>query len=581
MNAHALGSGELSGYADYRPIAGWRVTLSTDCAGRRTVDLLVDGSFPESLPVVVLRDRPPLNEWPHVEADGKLCIGKDGETLVGSSGAEIGREALIRARKLIDQAASGANREDLRAEALSYWGQALRSGSPRFLSIVEPRGPTRSIVCCQYDKSVLVADDEAQMRVWLRHAQDRRGDTVVISSGVFVCLNEPPLPGEYPSTITELELLLGTRAPEALPLFEQARAGLPDQVAVVLGAPTTNGPCLMGVLIRKGMQPRKLPGRRSKLTLPGFRPGRAPPEVVARYWRGCATMDRSSVQRIDFSWIHGRDRDLRVPDLRGKRVVFLGCGSVGSPIAERIASAGVGSLVLIDPQTLSGSNVGRHELGANDLFKPKASALASRIGQRYPHIKLVRAVCLSWQDAAQANPGLLEDCDLIVSAIGSWADEWALNRWHIGAGRTPSIVYAWTEPHAAAGHAVHVGRRGGCFACGFGPGGVPKCAVTSWPDEGGILPEPGCGGSFSPYGPVELSWVTALASEMVLDVLTAQAPEGLHQVWTAREARIQAAGGHWAESWIVADPARTAGGSIYELAWSPGPCRECGLDGWP
>jgi hypothetical protein len=539
------------------------------------VDLLVDRRFPVSLPQAFLLDRPPMNTWPHVESDGKLCLWGGGLSLGGLAVEEIAKAALGRACELIDDCASGRNREDLRSEAISYWKQALPSSNPVILSLLTPVPPSRLCIACRIDQSVLVADDEESLRRWLRHRYDSKSDQTKTFPAVYAWFGKPMLPAEYPNNVAEWKALLGRYAPAAAVQLGCALGELPDRCAVVISAPSESGPALVGALVQTGIQPRRKPGTKSKVQIPGFRPGRAPADVAARYWRGFATAARASVERIDAAWVHGRDRDDRTSVLRNKTVVFLGCGSVGSPIASNLAAAGLGNLVLVDPETLSGANVGRHALGADALRRNKARALKSRIGKDYPHLNSIRSINRSWQEAADENPGFLETCDLIVSAIGSWPEQWELNQWHLSVGRTPPILYVWTEPRACAGHAVLVGPQGGCFACGHELDGLPRCEVTEWPEGTRILPEPACGGSFSPYGPVEVSYINAVASELALDALSGVAPSGTHRVWTATRSHLERAGGRWTQSWINGAESRMLGGGIHELVWLEGPCAAC------
>ena len=61
---------------------------------------------------------------------------------------------------------------------------------------------------------------------------------------------------------------------------------------------------------------------------------------------------RSSVQRADSNWVHGRGRDLRAAKLLDSTVVVAGCGSVGAPVACTLAQAGAGRIVLVDHDDL-------------------------------------------------------------------------------------------------------------------------------------------------------------------------------------------------------------------------------------
>jgi molybdopterin/thiamine biosynthesis adenylyltransferase len=145
-----------------------------------------------------------------------------------------------------------------------------------------------------------------------------------------------------------------------------------------------------------------------------------------------------------------------------------------------LAQAGVGRLVLIDPERLAWANLGRHPLGAGAVGANKARALANRIVADYPHIVGVEAKERRWEAVAKEEPDLLSSCDLVVSATADWASDGALNEWHLAGGRHRPVVYGWTEPYASAGHAIAIARDGGCLQCGFSESGVPRLRVTRW-----------------------------------------------------------------------------------------------------
>src|ERR1017187_1584160 len=107
--------------------------------------------------------------------------------------------------------------------------------------------------------------------------------------------------------------------------------------------------------------------------------------AVDRYWHASTPIVRSDAVRADASWIHGRGKDRRQPQLAAQHVVMIGCGSVGAPVAEMLSMAGVGGMTLIDPETLTFANAGRHALGANHVKDHKAQGLALNLRGRFPH----------------------------------------------------------------------------------------------------------------------------------------------------------------------------------------------------
>ena len=69
------------------------------------------------------------------------------------------------------------------------------------------------------------------------------------------------------------------------------------------------------------------------------------------------------------------------PLLKDKRVLLLGCGSMGGDIAMHLAMSGVGGLVLVDPDRVEASNLSRlRDAVIADVGRLKVDVLAERIG---------------------------------------------------------------------------------------------------------------------------------------------------------------------------------------------------------
>lgn len=82
----------------------------------------------------------------------------------------------------------------------------------------------------------------------------------------------------------------------------------------------------------------------------------------------------------------------RLPqEVREKSVAIMGAGALGSAVAELLARAGVGELLIVDGETLEMGNLVRHSLTLNDLGKSKAEAVANRLGRFSPNIDVAYA----------------------------------------------------------------------------------------------------------------------------------------------------------------------------------------------
>lgn len=553
-----LDAKQLGAYRRRSVETGWRF----DCAfpdGRRRLDILVTAGFPFEPAKIALVDRPRFLTWPHVEKDGVLCLVPEYATFAIDDPYAGIAYLLERAFNLIEALVRGERTGDFQTEFLSYWRHAERGQLRPILSLVEPAPPSRIIKIWEGARRTIIADDDETLRTWLRNfAPTIPGSELRFKGGVLAWLNDVPIPSEYPSSAKDV-YNMAARAGVADDLDELAWE-TPQRLFVMLGANTENGPALATAVVNR---PRVIRG--SDPLIAGFRPSLVPEDVLrARLFGGIAA-DRASIERVDPNWIHGRDRDPRIHVLRGATVAVLGCGSVGAPVAMTLARAGIGKMILVDKQTLTGANVGRHPLGVGSIGVSKAIDLGKRIRSELPHAEVECHNSLV-QDLLLRDNCPLADVDLIISALGDWPSESLLDEWHAAQTRRFPIVYGWTETHAAAGHAIIISSVGDRLLNGLDATGLPHLVATRWAHETRQY-EPACGAAFDPYGPVELGFITSMVAQTALDALLNQAPSATHRVWLARRAFVEAAGGTWSEELQAIAPHALDGATIIERLW--------------
>lgn len=78
--------------------------------------------------------------------------------------------------------------------------------------------------------------------------------------------------------------------------------------------------------------------------------------------------------------------------MKDATAIISGCGSVGSLISCQLARAGIGNIVLIDPDNLEIHNVCRHQLDLSDLGREKVYALSDKLKLINPEINIVSCV---------------------------------------------------------------------------------------------------------------------------------------------------------------------------------------------
>ena len=110
--------------------------------------------------------------------------------------------------------------------------------------------------------------------------------------------------------------------------------------------------------------------------------------------------------------------------LREARVLVVGVGGLGSPIALYLAAAGVGTLGLADPDQVSVSNLNRQILyTTDDIGRDKTEAAAERLRALNPEVEVATHPAVRREGGADLVAGY----DLVVEACDSLAAKMLVN----------------------------------------------------------------------------------------------------------------------------------------------------------
>jgi adenylyltransferase/sulfurtransferase len=170
--------------------------------------------------------------------------------------------------------------------------------------------------------------------------------------------------------------------------------------------------------------------------------------------------------------------------LRAARVLIVGTGGWGSPVAMYLAAAGVGTLGLVDFDVVDASNLHRQLVhGTGDIGRPKVESARDRLGDINPHVTVV--VHDTALRAANAL-AIVRGYDIVVDASDNFPTRYLVN----DAGVLSGIPVVYGSVERFEGQASLFATPGGpCYRCLFRepppPGLVPTCA-----DAGvfGVLP---------------------------------------------------------------------------------------------
>ncbi|OGX85480.1 hypothetical protein BEN47_14835 [Hymenobacter lapidarius] len=111
--------------------------------------------------------------------------------------------------------------------------------------------------------------------------------------------------------------------------------------------------------------------------------------------------------------------------LKAANVLVVGCGGLGCPVLQYLAAAGVGTLGLLDSDTVDDSNLQRQVLYATtDVGRPKAVAAAEKLQAQNPFIALQsHQVHLTSANAL----ALFQAYDIVVDCSDNFATRYLVN----------------------------------------------------------------------------------------------------------------------------------------------------------
>lgn len=549
-----LGLEQINNYKSVNPFYGWRFNVDFD-KQVKTIDFLLPPDFPFCVPRIALVKPLPEGEvWPHLEPNGLLCLPETEEAYTKNI-ADLTKEAIFKAIKLIGECSLGIfDPEELREEFSSYWNRQISPEAKPIKSLLKLEKPARQIFIWWGNTFSLVGETKEEVINWInnRYGKSQKDISEKVYPALFLWVPTPLLPVEYPDTNRDIFHLAKKIRGEASTILGDLTGQLPAKICVILGSQTKHGPIVAGLILSRPRNLKQTKANSRKFPYKGFRPGKVPKKLLKiSYLSEGKKIYKASVTRMDSSWIHGRDQDLSHKQLKASKIAFIGCGSVGSEIIKFLAQTGIGNMILIDHDFLSHANTSRHLLGAEFTGRNKANALCEHIKKEFPHINEVKSKEQKWQNVELDEPELIRSCDLVISSVGSWRVENALNEIHIQDNKHPPVLYGWLEEHGLAGHALLINRKKACFHCGFHPDGQPLLKATSWPDGAPMVREPGCSAIFQPYGSIDVAPAIALIATTAIDFLLGKLKTTIHRAWLGDSFNLSSCGGKWDENWIA------------------------------
>jgi len=162
--------------------------------------------------------------------------------------------------------------------------------------------------------------------------------------------------------------------------------------------------------------------------------------------------------------------------LLDSRVLVVGAGGLGAPVIQYLAAAGVGTIGVVDDDTVERSNLQRQVIHADsDVGTPKVESAAAFVSDLNPDI----TVETYEKRLSKANAeAIIAEYDLVVDASDNFPTRYLVN----DVCRLARVPVSHGAIYRFEGQVTTLVPEGPCYRCLFpeppDPGTVPDCAST-------------------------------------------------------------------------------------------------------
>ena len=166
--------------------------------------------------------------------------------------------------------------------------------------------------------------------------------------------------------------------------------------------------------------------------------------------------------------------------LKAAKVLCVGTGGLGSPLALYLAAAGIGTLGLVDFDVVDSSNLQRQIIhSTKDVGRPKIDSAAEKLTALNPYLNVVKhETMLTSQNALE----IIREYDVVADGTDNFPTRYLVNDACVMTGKPNAYGSIFRFEGQAS---VFATEEGPCYRCLYPepppPGLVPSCA------EGGVL----------------------------------------------------------------------------------------------
>jgi molybdopterin/thiamine biosynthesis adenylyltransferase len=510
----------------------------------KTLILAIPFHFPDSLPRIYLskEDYSKLAPIPHVDKNRFVCTRDPSIAHVNEKRQEEAVDELLKiALDIIKKGAKKENYDEFGEEFLAYWNEQAEI---KYLSLWTPSSVIERLKIINIASKLpsfkyIISRDIEEVKNWaapLKIQIDENNAYDAIHLPLFEPINVP-----LPQNNHDVYEIIKKGDKDGCAALEKYINKDKSHRVILASFQVDNERIFIGWMfdswnkeIYKGFRSEKLPlGIRMQRT-------------------SSVPIQKICIERADPERIFNRGGLGIKKSLIGGSVAIIGCGSLGSHLANSLSESGISDFLLVDKEKLELANVARHICGFNESIRqcPKSDAVKDLLLAHFPHIKC-QAIQEDILNLLEKEETLFDKYSTVIVAVGDEAIERRLNYLFLKGKISSPLIFIWMEPFGVAGQFLFIHPKGrSCFQCCFNSNGTFRFSVAK-PDVSYLKREAGCQSTFMPYSNLEVDHFIHVVTRRILRCFDEKQENSFLMTWLGDLTRFRSMGYKINDEWIA------------------------------
>lgn len=472
--------------------------------------IILDDNFPYDFPKVYIEQNcyEKIKHIPHVDTNQTICCFDSSRVSPNIFCKEnIIVDLFFKAKNIIEAGINSKNTDDILDEYTAYWNKDVKTTD---YFIIDELPKRFSLMYCYFSlKNRIIHSNKNGIKQFIENCGETYDDKCLVRC-VYIPLNN--VISFIPQNAYQMNLAIKNNSDYFSEYASYTTKNYSKKCIVVFSLPS-NSKIICGFINPRIPQ------------VNGYRKGHSP-LLYAFSQNKHIEYEKISVYNASQERLFARGGNGLTSS--NKKICIIGCGSVGSNIADAFSNCGINRFTLIDNEILTVDNIARHICGFQHIGMTKTEAVKDIISAHNPNI-----ICDLKQENAnkvlEKHIELFELCDLIISTTASSTLEYHLiSKFNEGKINKP-VVIMWVEPYSVCGHAIILNKPQDVFNELFDEKLSFIESVVANPDQY-LKREAGCQSTYMPYSGLNVKiFVSTFVKEYISGSF--ESDKNYHFIW--------------------------------------------------